>query len=343
MGLEFAEKISKVGTQPIIGTQINLLLKEHLGKITLYSKSELGYKNLTKLSSLSYLKNKNVAEPFIEIRDLKENNKDLIILTGNYNDFFGKLFYANKLKIFENTLSELKETFSERLYIEIQRHKESLEKNFENYLLKTSSSLDIPIIAGQEVYYLEQNMAEAHDALVCIGNKQFLDDKNRFKYSNEHFLKKNDELKKLFKDLPEALENNYNFPKRFSFKPKKSKPILPSLSNTKNISAEDELSFQANQGLENRLKNFILKKNNFESKEKVIEIYKDRLSHEIQIINSMDYSSYFLIVSDYIRWAKKNFIPVGPGRGSGAGSLVAYCLDITDLDPIEYDLILKDF
>ena len=188
--LEFAEKISKVGTQPIIGTQINLLLKEHLGKITLYSKSELGYKNLTKLSSLSYLKNKNVAEPFIEIRDLKENNKDLIILTGNYNDFFGKLFYANKLKIFENTLSELKETFSERLYIEIQRHKESLEKNFENYLLKTSSSLDIPIIAGQEVYYLEQNMAEAHDALVCIGNKQFLDDKNRFKYSNEHFLKK---------------------------------------------------------------------------------------------------------------------------------------------------------
>ena len=94
----------------------------------------MGYKNLTKLSSLSYLKNKNVAEPFIEIRDLKENNKDLIILTGNYNDFFGKLFYANKLKIFENTLSELKETFSERLYIEIQRHKESLEKNFENYL-----------------------------------------------------------------------------------------------------------------------------------------------------------------------------------------------------------------
>ena len=199
------------------------------------------------------------------------------------------------------------------------------------------------MIASQEVYYLNSEMSEAHDALVCIGEKQFIDDSKRFKYSNQHFIKNSDELKNLFSDLPEALENNYNFPLRFSFKPKKSKPILPSLSINKNTSVEKELLKQAKDGLKNRLKNFIFKKKLTKSHEEIEKIYTDRLSHELNIINSMDYSSYFLIVSDYIKWAKKNLIPVGPGRGSGAGSLVAYCLDITDLDPIEFDLIFERF
>ena len=341
--LEFAEKISKAGTQPIIGTQINLSIENQIGKITLYATSEQGYKNLTKLSSLSYLKKKDSFDPYCDVDDLNINNQGLIILTGNYNNFFGKLFYKNKIKQFENIIENFKSTFKDRLYIEIQRHGELKENNYENYLLTISSKYNLPLIASQEVFYLDSDMAEAHDALICIGEKQFIEDQSRFRYSNQHYLKKNEELKKIYKDIPEALENNYNFPLRFKFKPKKSKPILPSISNKENISAENLLMKQAKKGLEERLQNFIFKKNPKKSTNQIKKIYEDRLFHELNIINSMHYASYFLIVSDYIRWAKKNSIPVGPGRGSGAGSLVAYSLDITDLDPIEFDLIFERF
>jgi len=342
--LEFSEKISKVGTHPIIGTQINLKILETIGKVSLYATSEEGYKNLTKLSSLSYLKNDALTEPSCSLKNLIENNKGLILLTGNYSNFFGKLFYKNKLKDFEQILITLKDNFRNRLYIEIQRHNEFQEKNFENYLLNISKTLHLPLIATQEIFYLNEEMYEAHDALVCIGEKKFIEDKNRFRYSNHHYFKSQQELEKLYSDIPEALENNYNFHLRFNFKPKKSKPILPSISSKESNTPEEELSKLAKMGLQKRLENFIYKKKDItKSNEQINKIYMDRLTHEINIINSMDYASYFLIVSDYIKWAKKNFIPVGPGRGSGAGSLVAYCLDITDLDPIEFDLIFERF
>ncbi len=341
--LEFSEKLSKIGTQPIIGTQINLNNKDVIGKISLYATSEKGYKNLTKLSSLSYLKNKSSNDPSCDFEDLINNNEDLILLTGNYDNFFGKLFLKNKLRDIEILLKTLKLNFKDRIYIEIQRHNESLEKNFESYLLNISKKLQLPLIASQEVFYINEDMYEAHDALVCIGKKNFIEDKNRFRYNDQHYLKSNKELENIFADIPEALKNNYNFHLRFNFKPKKSKPILPSISNNKNNSPEEELLILAKKGLKNRIVNFILKKNKNQTKEQILKIYEDRLIHEINIINSMDYASYFLIVSDYIKWAKKNSIPVGPGRGSGAGSLVAYCLDITDLDPIEFDLIFERF
>ncbi len=341
--LEFSEKLSKAGTQPIIGTQINLKEDNIIGKITLYAKTEDGYKNLTKLSSLSYLKSNEDEEPACSLTDLVKNSKDLILLTGSYRDFFGKLLHFNKIKNFNEIINLLKKHFTNRIYIEIQRHNENNEKNFENHLLNVSKSTQIPLIATQEVFYLDKDMYEAHDALTCIGKKNFVDDENRFKFSNQHFLKNHEELEKLYSDIPEALENNYNFHLRFNFKPNKSKPILPSITNDNLTSPKEELTKQAQEGLENRMKNFILKKNSSKTHKEIAEIYKDRLDHEINIINSMDYSSYFLIVSDYIKWAKKNSIPVGPGRGSGAGSLVAYCLDITDLDPIEYDLIFERF
>jgi DNA polymerase III subunit alpha len=342
--LEFSEKLSKVGTQPLIGTQINLRVHNIIGKITLYATSEQGFKSLTKLSSSSYLKNKDTEDPSCDLNDLISNNKDLILLTGNYYNFFGKLLYANKIKDFEKIIKSLKDHFNnDRLYFEIQRHGEDEEKNFENYLLKYSKTFKIPLIATQEVFYLNEEMYEAHDALICVGEKKFIDDKSRFKYSNQHFLKKDEDLTKLYSDIPEALENNYNFHLRFNFKPKKSKPILPSIANEQSNTPEEELMKQAKDGLANRINNFILKKNLGKTSEQIKADYQDRLTHEINIINSMDYASYFLIVSDYIRWAKKNSIPVGPGRGSGAGSLVAYCLDITDLDPIEFDLIFERF
>ena len=341
--LEFSEKLSKIGTQPIIGTQINLRVQNIIGKVTLYATSEEGFKNLTKLSSSSYLKNSDSADPSCDLNDLISNNKDLILLTGNYYNFFGKLLYANKIKDFEIIMKSLKDHFKNRIYFEIQRHGEKEEKNFENYLLNYSKTLEIPLIATQEVFYLYEDMYEAHDALTCIGEKQFVDDKSRFKYSNQHFFKNDQDLKKLYSDIPEALENNYNFHLRFNYKPKKSNPILPSIANAQSNTPEEELINQAKNGLVNRIKNFILKKNPNKTYGQIEVIYEKRLTHEIKIINSMDYASYFLIVSDYIKWAKKNYIPVGPGRGSGAGSLVAYCLDITDLDPIEFDLIFERF
>ncbi len=341
--LEFSEKLSKAGTQPIIGTQINIRAHNIIGKITLYAKSEDGYKNLTKLSSTSYLKSKELEDPCCDIDDLINNNKNLILLTGNYRDFFGKLFFANKIKHFQSLIKILKEKFKDRIYFEVQRHDDINEKNYENYILQESKNLGIPLIASQEVFYLNKEMYEAHDALKCIGEKKFVEDANRFKYSNQHYFKKHEELLSLYADIPEALENNFNFHLRFNFKPKKSKPILPSIGSDQSNSPEQELSKQAQNGLQSRIDNFIAKKNPSKTKEQLNDIYKDRLLHEINIINSMDYASYFLIVSDYIKWAKKNSIPVGPGRGSGAGSLVAYCLDITDLDPIEYDLIFERF
>ena len=341
--LEFSEKISKVGTHPIIGSQININISGIIGKISLYASSEEGYKNLTKLSSLSYLNNTETADPSCTLKDLVKNNEGLILLTGNYTNLFGKLFYKNKLKDIEQVLNSLKNSYKDRVYLEIQRHNELQEKNFENYLLNISKSLQLPLIATQEIFYLNTDMYEAHDALICIGEKNFVNDKNRLKYNNQLYFKSQEEIKELYSDIPEALENNYNFHLRFNFKPKKSKPILPSLASKESSSPEEELLNLAKKGLENRLENFILKKNKAKSIEQIKKVYEDRLSHEINIINSMNYASYFLIVSDYIKWAKKNFIPVGPGRGSGAGSLVAYSLDITDLDPIEFDLIFERF
>ena len=252
-------------------------------------------------------------------------------------------FTAISLKEFSEIIENLKKNFNDRLYFEIQRHMENDETNYENYILNNSDKFGVPLIATQEVFYIDKEMYEAHDALKCIGEKTFIDDKNRFKYSDEHYLKNHEDIAKLYSDIPEALENNYNFHLRFSFKPKNSKPILPSVESDADNSPEEQLSKLANNGLLKRLEKNIIKKKNDLSDEKIKKIYIDRLNHEINIINSMNYASYFLIVSDYIKWAKKNSIPVGPGRGSGAGSLVAYCLDITDLDPIQYDLIFERF
>jgi DNA polymerase-3 subunit alpha len=341
--LEFSEKISKSGTHPIIGTQINFSLENSIGKLPLFAKSSEGYKNLIKLSSKSYLDSDEKMDAHCKISVLKNINAGLILLSGNHHGLFGKLFKLNKLKQVEEAVKELKNIFNDQFYLEIQRHNEVGEENYENFIIKLSEINQIPLIATQEVFYLKQDMFEAHDALVCIGQKNFVDDPNRLKFSDQHFIKKNEDIIALFNDIPEALENNYNFPYRFNFKPKKSVPVLPTITTKENITVEGELLTQAKNGLKNRLENYILKKNLKLNQDETRKLYKDRLVHELDIINSMNYPGYFLIVSDYIRWAKKNNIPVGPGRGSVAGSLVAYCLDITDVDPIEFDLIFERF
>jgi len=341
--LEFAEKISKSGTHPIIGTQINFSLANSVGRLPLFARSSHGYKNLIKLSSKSYLDSDEKTDASCQISDLKSINEGLILLSGNHYGIFGKLFKLNKLKQVEESVKELKNIFKDQFYLEIQRHNDVGEESYENFIIKLSDRNQIPLIATQEIFYLKQEMHEAHDALMCIGQKNFIDDQNRPKFSDQHFIKKNEDIVTLFNDIPEALENNYNFPYRFNFKPKKTLPVLPTIKTEENTTVEDELLAQAKAGLKNRLENYILKKNLELNKEKILKHYETRLHHELNIINSMNYPGYFLIVSDYIRWSKKNNIPVGPGRGSGAGSLVAYCLDITDVDPIEFDLIFERF
>ena len=186
-------------------------------------------------------------------------------------------------------------------------------------------------------------MHEAHDALTCIGEKTYLNDKNRIKYSDQHYFKSSEEMCALFSDLPEALENNFNLPYRCSFRPQFSKPVLPNISTEKDGSADEILKKDSLNGLKEKfLKVFKIEEKNLINDEKFL-FYKDRLDHELRIIIEMKYPSYFLIVSDYIKWAKKNDIPVGPGRGSGAGSLVAWCLSITDVDPIKFNLIFERF
>ena len=340
--LEFSESMSSIGTQPIIGTQIIFKYKNFRGLIPLIAKNYYGYKNILNLSSKSYLENTDSTDPQCDLDDLIIHSQGIIILTGSIKCMFGSLFNNGLHTEIEEILIKLKKKFKDNIYIEIQRHNDLNEKDFENYNLKISKKLDLPIIASNEIYYLYEDMSEAHDALMCIGEKKYINDSNRVKLSNQHFFKSSDEMIELFKDLPEALENNFNLPYRCSFKPNSSKPILPNISSSDN-DPNEMLRQISNKGLIEKFKSFpSLKRTNIEKDDKYLE-YKKRLDHEIKIIVEMNYSGYFLIVSDYIKWAKQNKIPVGPGRGSGAGSLVAWCLSITDIDPIKFNLIFERF
>ena len=341
--LEFAENISKAGTQPIIGTQINFKFEDTTGLLPLIALNEQGYKRIIELSSRSYLENDALSEPHLNIKELFNNNEGVVLLSGTIHGLFGKLFEKGRLdeiaKLYKNLLSE----FNEHFYLEIQRHGDQNEISFEKFNLEQSSKIKIPIIATNEVYYLTQDMHEAHDALTCIGQKTYVNEKNRIKYSDQHYFKSSDEMAILFSDLPEALENNHNLPYRCNFRPQFSKPVLPNISSEKDGSADEILKKDSLNGLKTKfLKVFKMEENKLNTDEKFLT-YKDRLDHELKIIIEMKYPSYFLIVSDYIKWAKNNDIPVGPGRGSGAGSLVAWCLSITDVDPIKFNLIFERF
>ncbi len=341
--LDFADKISRSGTQPIIGTQIKFKVDNTIGLLPLFALNEIGYKNIIDLSSKSYLENDKLSDPHVNFNNLLSKSDGVAILSGTSFGLFGQLFEKGKFSEIHNLYSEIKKVYQDRFYIEIQRHNDQNEVAFEKFNLKKSFDLKIPIIATNEVFYLNKDMHEAHDALICIGQKTYINEKNRLKFSDQHYFKNSSEMSELFADIPEALENNYNFPLRCSFKPSFSSPILPNISSDKEGNADDILIKDSFDGLKIKFINvFGLNDNEIEKNQSFLE-YKARLDHELSIIIEMKYSSYFLIVSDYIKWAKKNDIPVGPGRGSGAGSLVAWCLSITDVDPIKFNLIFERF
>ncbi len=341
--LEFSEAISKAGTQPIIGTQINFKYKNEIGILPLIAKNYAGYLTILKLSSNSYIENKDNDLPYCNLDDLIHNCDGIIVFSGSLNSLSGNLFSKNKVTELKDLYELLSKSFKNDFYLEIQRHNDESEKQFEQVNLNLSGKLNIPIIATHEVFYLDESMYEAHDALICIKNKSYVNDKNRVKLSKNHNFKSDKEMFDLFIDLPEALLNNYYLPYKCNFKTNNSKPLLPEISSDKDMSSDEILQTQALKGLEDKFKNNLIKIGKIDNEDKIFNKYKSRLLHEIQIINQMKYSSYFLIVSDYIKWSKKNDIPVGPGRGSGAGSLVAWCLSITDIDPIKFNLIFERF
>ena len=341
--LEFSETISKQGTQPIIGTQIIFNYKNERGHLTLIPKNESGYKKVIKLSSMSYLENDNISEPHCNINELFKENSDFILMSGTVNGLIGKLFVKGYHSEIEEIYKKLSNNFKNNFYIEIQRHNDLNEKSFEKFNLNLSYKLDIPIIASHEVFYIDQSMHDAHEALICIREKTYVNEKNRLSYSDQHYLKPDNEMKILFQDIPEALLNNYNLPFRINFRPLKSDPVLPNISSNKDGNADTMLSNNSLNGLNQKFKFHFCNSNQNPVDHELYKDYKSRLDHELKIILEMNYSSYFLIVADYINWAKKNDIPVGPGRGSGAGSLVAWSLSITDVDPIKFNLIFERF
>jgi len=341
--LEFSELIAKSKTQPIIGTQIDIKYKNHFGKIPLFAKNLTGYKNLIKLSSKSFLEIDDNEEPHCKVEDIEKNYKGLILFSGSFDGLIGKLYFNNLADEVSLLFKRFKRLFNDNFYLEIQRHGEDGENIFEEFLLQSSNKLNIPIIATHEVFYLNKDMHEAHDAYLCVGEKTYVNVKDRKKYNDSHYMQTPDEINKLFSDLPDALENNRNFPLRISFRPKNSVPVLPNIQTSKVENVDALLKEDSLKGLKNKLRDYVLPESDQKDQKLIINNYNKRLDHEINIISKMKYSSYFLIVADYIRWAKTNNIPVGPGRGSGAGSLVAWVLSITDIDPIKFGLIFERF
>ena len=269
--LEFADKLSKIGTQPIIGTQINFKFADCVGLLPLYALNEKGYKKIIELSSLSYLKNDELSDPHLDFNVLLNDNSGVCLFSGSINGLFGKLFDKGKFTEIEKLYSKLKIQFSDRFYIEIQRHGDKDEVGFEKFNLSKSLELEIPIIATNEVFYINKNMHEAHDALICIKNKTYVNEKNRVKLSDHHYLKKNSEMSELFADLPEALENNYNFPFRCNFKPSFSKPILPNISSDTDGNADEILKKDSLIGLKEKfIKVFNIKNENLLLNEKYL-------------------------------------------------------------------------
>jgi len=341
--LEFAESISKAGTQPIIGSQINFKYKDYIGILPIIANNFEGYKSVINLSSKSYLENKTTGEPHCLIQELLKIKSGVTVLSGTFDGLVGNLFSKNLLTEIDDVLKLIKNVFGDKFYLEIQRHNDVGEKFFEEFLLKKSKELEIPLIATHEVFYLDKDMHEAHDALICIGEKTYVDEKKRKKYSNEHYLKSSEQMIEIFSELPEAMENNFNFPFKCSYKPKPSLPILPNIKTSKYIDVDQELLNLSLKGLKEKFNEYVFQLNFDQENKKNLEIYNRRLHHEFNIIKEMRYSGYFLIVSDYIKWAKNNNIPVGPGRGSGAGSLIAWSLSITDIDPMQFNLIFERF
>ena len=342
--LEFSESASKAGIQPIIGCQVDLgYVTPEAGKrqedpagIVLLAQSEAGYLNLMKLNSCLYLEQGNQV-PQVTLDDLQQYNAGLICLSGGPDGPIGRLLRAGQRPAAEALMDRFAAIYPDRLYVELQRHPDGnglpeAEQLSERGFVEMAYAKGLPLVATNDVYFPKISLYEAHDALMCIADGAYVDQQApRRRLTPQHFMKTPEEMIALFADLPEAIDNTAEIAKRCAFKVYKRPPILPKFADDE----VQELRRQANEGLQARLAVI--------PHAVSLDDYQARLDFELDIIEGMGFPGYFLIVADFIKYAKDNKIPVGPGRGSGAGSLVAYALLITDLDPLRYSLLFERF
>ncbi len=341
--LEFSVAAKGAGVQPIVGC---LLPVSGLGErpperwarspaVVLLAQNEAGYRNLAELSSAAYLEIDAAEEPHVAWAKVVARAEGLILLSGGPDGPVDHLFAAGKAKEARAALAEMHRAFGDRFYVELQRHGEAREAAAEPELVRFAYEADVPLVATNDVYFKSAAMHLAHDALLCIADGAFIGQDERRRVTAEHWFKPAAAMRALFEDLPEACDNTLDIARRCAFMVEKRDPILPRFSTAAGRSEAEELAHQAREGLAARLATHPLAAER--------EVYDQRLEREIGVISQMGFPGYFLIVSDFIKWAKARGIPVGPGRGSGASSLVAWSLMITDLDPIRYSLIFERF
>ena len=341
--LEFSVTTKEMGVQPIVGCALPI---GGLGEgpperwsrqptVVLLAQSEVGYLNLAALSSAAYLDIEPTDEPGVPWSRVVEHAQGLILLSGGPDGPVDPLFAAGRTAEGQAALAEMLRVFGDRFYVELQRHGKPEEARAEPGLVAWAYEADVPLVATNDVYFPVKDMHEAHDALLCISDGAFVGQEERRRVTAEHWFKSAADMRGLFADLPEACDNSLDIARRCAFMVKKRDPILPSFDTGAGRSEPEELAHQAREGLKARLA---------VHKAVVDEtVYYERLEREIGVIQQMGFSGYFLIVSDFIKWAKRHGIPVGPGRGSGAGSLVAWVLTITDLDPLRFGLLFERF
>ncbi|MBQ9335100.1 MAG: DNA polymerase III subunit alpha [Alphaproteobacteria bacterium] len=342
--LEFATKASGAGIQPIMGLQLDIRHCGIIAPIVLLAKNELGYKNLMKLMTCFYIKCKEETR-FVTLENLHQYDNGIIALTGGAKGLIGSLILNGNNELATNTIDEIQAIYKDNCYVEISRTGEPEEKHCEQFFINYALQNNIPLVATNEVFFLDKSMHIAHDALMCIADATYMTVKERRRVSAEHYLKSTDEMFELFKDVKEAVINTSAIAQRCAFMPEKKKPILPRFVDESGENEDDILDRQAHAGLVKRLQDEVLKyKVNINRNPKEVETeYTERLEYELGVIKNMGFSGYFLIVSDFVKWSKQHDVPVGPGRGSGAGSLVGWCLYITELDPIKYKLFFERF
>ncbi|MDB4197940.1 DNA polymerase III subunit alpha [Ascidiaceihabitans sp.] len=342
--LEYSVGMSGAGIQPIVGCQVDVTYVESRpgekarapAAVVLLAQTETGYENLMKLNSCLYIDNHDQL-PQVTVDELAQYGADIICLTGGSTGPVGQLLQAGQKPAAQALMDRLAGIFGDRLYVELQRHPvdgglPEAERLTERPFVEMAYAMGLPLIATNDVYFPASKMYEAHDALICIADGAYVDQQEgRRRLTPQHYFKSQAEMVTLFADLPEAVENTVEIAKRCAFQTYRRDPILPKFADDEIA----ELRRQAEEGLRYRLSII----------PHAVEVaeYEARLDFELKIIEGMGFPGYFLIVADFIKWAKDEGIPVGPGRGSGAGSLVAYALLITDLDPLRYQLLFERF
>ena len=356
--LEFSKTLAEVGIQPIIGLTLSLTFVAEKdtnpiggelkrprsdGRIALLAKDDGGYANLMRLSTNAYFAAAETGEVVTHVADLAAHAEGLIALTGGPEGVIDLALAEENPELAKSRLEALKAMFGDRLYVELQRHGLPQERSVEPALLGLAYDLDLPIVATNEPYFETREDFEAHDALICIAEGSYVAVDDRRRLSPEHYFKTGDKMRELFADLPEALDNTIEIARRCAYRPMEREPILPpfladvAATNALGETEAAELRRQSEAGLKERIAQHGV------ASGETVEAYEKRLAFELEVITGMNYQGYFLIVADFMQWAKAQGIPVGPGRGSGAGSLVAYALTITDLDPIRFGLLFERF